>query len=67
VEDPTLAYSADRTLGCLSLKGTSETHLEGVVDRLLRESGVRMTFGPPLVAFRETITKTVEHDYTHKE
>jgi elongation factor G len=66
-DDPTLAYSADRTLGCFNLKGTGETHLEGVIDRLLRESGVRMTFGPPLVAFRETITKRVEHDYTHKK
>jgi len=66
-EDPTLAYSADRTLDCLNLKGASETHLEGAIDRLLREFGVRMTFGPLLVAFRETITRTVEYDYTHKK
>src|SRR5215510_16163800 len=66
-EDPTLACCPDHTLGCFVLKGTSEIHLEDARDRLVRDSGIRMTFGPPVIAFRETITRMVEHDYAHKK
>src|SRR5262249_36568854 len=49
------------------LKGTSEAHLEGAIDRLSGELGIRVNLGPPQVAFRETITRIVEYDYTHKK
>ena len=66
-EDPTLAYRADPESQAFVLKATSEAHLEDAIDRLLRDFGIRMTLGAPQVAFRETITKTVEYDYTHKK
>jgi elongation factor G len=44
-----------------------ELHLEIIVDRMRREFKVEANVGQPQVAFRETITKTVEYDYTHKK
>ena len=44
-----------------------ELHLEIIVDRMKREFKVEANVGAPQVAYRETITRTVEHDYTHKK
>ena len=44
-----------------------ELHLEIIVDRLKREFKVEATIGAPQVAYRETITKSAEIDYTHKK
>ena len=44
-----------------------ELHLEIIVDRMKREFKVDANVGAPQVAYRETITRTVEHDYTHKK
>ena len=49
-DDSTLAYYADRDSPAFVLKATSEAHLEGAIDRLLRDFGIRMTLGPPQVA-----------------
>ena len=44
-----------------------ELHLEILVDRMKREFKVEADVGAPQVAYRETITKDVEVDYTHKK
>ena len=44
-----------------------ELHLEIIVDRMKREFKVEANVGKPQVAYRETITRTVEVDYTHKK
>jgi elongation factor G len=44
-----------------------ELHLDIIVDRMRREFKVEANVGAPQVAYRETITKTVEYDYTHKK
>jgi elongation factor G len=66
--DPHLAF---RVVGTgaegLVLKGTSEQPLDIAIDRITREFGIPLTIGAPEVAYRETITHTVEHDYTHKK
>jgi elongation factor G len=44
-----------------------ELHLDILVDRMKREFKVEANVGAPQVAYRETITKTAEVDYTHKK
>jgi len=66
-EDPTLAYNTIADAGMFLLKGTSEAHLEIAIDRLIRVFNVQLSVGQPEIAYRETITRTVEYDYTHKK
>lgn len=66
-EDPSLYVSTDEETNQTVLKGMGELHLEIIVDRLKREFKVEANIGAPQVAYRETITKTAEVDYTHKK
>jgi elongation factor G len=66
-EDPSLKVSIHEETGQTLLKGMGELHLEIIVDRLRREFNVGVNVGEPQVAYRETITKTYEVDYTHKK
>jgi elongation factor G len=66
-EDPTLGYRLDSEPERAILAGTSEGHLETAIDRLIRDSGAQVSARGLKVAYRETITKTVEYDYTHKK
>jgi len=66
-EDPSFRVSVDPESGQTVIKGMGELHLEIIVDRMKREFKVEANVGAPQVAYRETITKTVEHDYTHKK
>ncbi len=59
-EDPTFQVKVDDQTGQTVLYGMGELHLEVLVDRLLREFKVAANVGQPRVAYRETITKTVE-------
>ena len=65
-EDPTLGYRIDSDTERARLAGTSETHLETAIDRLMRGFGVQVSLRGLEIAYRETITKTVEYDYIHK-
>jgi elongation factor G len=65
-EDPTLAYRIDSDTERARLIGTSETHLEMAIDRLVRGFGVQVSLRKFEIAYRETITMAVEYDYTHK-
>ncbi len=59
-EDPTFQVKVDEQTGQTVLYGMGELHLEVLVDRLLREFKVAANVGQPRVAYRETITRTVE-------
>ncbi|HLL54087.1 MAG TPA: elongation factor G [Myxococcaceae bacterium] len=60
VEDPSFRVRTDEESGQTIIAGMGELHLEIIVDRLLREFKVEANVGKPQVAFRETISKSVE-------
>jgi len=66
-EDPSFRVSVDHESGQTIMKGMGELHLEILVDRMKREFKVDANIGAPQVAYRETITKKHEQDYTHKK
>ncbi len=66
-EDPSFRVSTDQESGQTVIKGMGELHLEIMVDRMKREFKVEVNVGAPQVAYRETITKKCEIDYTHKK
>ncbi len=59
-EDPTFRQHTDQETGQTIIAGMGELHLEIIVDRLLREFKVEANIGQPQVAYKETITKTVD-------
>ena len=61
-EDPTFRAHTDQETGQTIIAGMGELHLEIIVDRLLREFKVEANVGAPQVAYKETITKTVDVD-----
>ncbi|QGG93849.1 elongation factor G [Actinomarinicola tropica] len=67
-EDPTFQVRTDEDTGQTVISGMGELHLEVLVDRMLREFNVDASVGKPQVAYRETVTQTVEKStYTHKK
>jgi elongation factor G len=66
-EDPSFRVTTDAESGQTIIKGMGELHLEIIVDRMRREFKVEANVGAPQVAYRETITKLAEVDYTHKK
>ncbi|MDZ4323092.1 MAG: elongation factor G, partial [Alphaproteobacteria bacterium] len=66
-EDPSFRVTTDYESGQTIIKGMGELHLDIIVDRMRREFKVEANVGAPQVAYRETITKTAEVDYTHKK
>lgn len=65
-EDPTFQVRVDSETGQTLISGMGELHLEVLVDRLLREFGVQARVGNPRVAYRESITQSVEKvEYRH--
>jgi elongation factor G len=65
--DPSLHLETDRETGQTILRGMGELHLEVTLDRMRTEFGVEGTMGEPQVAYRETITKKIQENYTHKK
>ncbi|MGQ9371851.1 elongation factor G [Azospirillum sp. ST 5-10] len=66
-EDPSFRVAVDAESGQTVIKGMGELHLEILVDRMKREFKVEANVGAPQVAYRETITRAAEVDYTHKK
>lgn len=66
-EDPTLRVHTDQETGQTILRGMGELHLEIIIDRLKREFKVEINQGAPQVAYKETLTTTVEHKEVYKK
>ena len=66
-EDPSFRVSTDVESGQTVIKGMGELHLDIIVDRMKREFKVDANVGAPQVAYRETISRVAEVDYTHKK
>jgi elongation factor G len=66
-EDPSFQVATDEDSGETLIKGMGELHLDIKVDILKRTHGVAVEMGKPQVAYRETITQTIEDSYTHKK
>lgn len=61
-EDPSLRVSTNEETNQTTIAGMGELHLEIIVDRMKREYNVETNVGKPQVAYRETITKSVEQE-----
>jgi len=66
-EDPSFQVETDEESGETIMRGMGELHLDIKVDILKRTHGVEVEVGKPQVAYRETITQTIEDSYTHKK
>ncbi|WP_026789295.1 elongation factor G [Pleomorphomonas oryzae] len=67
-EDPSFRVSTDQESGQTIIKGMGELHLDIKIDILRRAPhNIKVNVGAPQVAYRETIRKATEIDYTHKK
>lgn len=66
-EDPTLRVHTDQETGQTILRGMGELHLEIIIDRLRREFKVEINQGAPQVAYKEALTKNVDHKEVYKK
>jgi elongation factor G len=65
-EDPTFQVALDADSGQTIIRGMGELHLEIIVDRMKREFKIDANVSAPQVAYRETITRPAQIDYTHE-
>jgi elongation factor G len=66
-EDPTFRSFVDEESGQTIICGMGELHLEVYVERMKREYQCDVETGAPQVAYRETISRKAEFNYTHKK
>ena len=66
-EDPSFRVETDEDSGETILKGMGELHLDIKIDILKRTHGIDVEVGKPQVAYRETISQSIEDSYTHKK
>ena len=66
-EDPSFTVQTDQESGQTIMKGMGELHLDIKVDILKRTYKVEALIGAPQVAYRESLGKVTDIDYTHKK
>tara|TARA_B100001540_G_scaffold314948_1_gene340982 strand:+ start:1131 stop:3230 length:2100 start_codon:yes stop_codon:yes gene_type:complete len=66
-EDPTFTVKTDEDSGQTIISGMGELHLDIILDRLKREFGVECNQGAPQVAYKESITSSVDHREVYKK
>ena len=66
-EDPTFQVHTDEASGQTIIRGMGELHLDILIDRLKREFKVEVNIGEPQVAYKENITKSVDHREVYKK
>ena len=66
-EDPTFTVKTDEDSGQTIISGMGELHLDIIIDRLKREFGVECNQGAPQVAYKESITSSIEHKEVYKK
>ena len=65
--DPGFAVKIDHASGQTVLVGLSEAQLDDKLDVLIAALGIGLNVGQPQVAYRESISRKAEIDYTHKK
>jgi elongation factor G len=66
-EDPTFRTHVDPESSQTIIQGMGELHLDVYLERIKREYNTEVETGRPQVAYRETVTRAADFDYTHKK
>ncbi len=66
-EDPTFTVKTDEDSGQTIISGMGELHLDIIIDRLKREFDVECNQGAPQVAYKESVTSSVDHKEVYKK